>query len=384
MDPRLFSPRSPGRLVDATDALGRRGKAFVPSPLPPVMELGGRELRLALSAADQELARLDALAQQIDRPDLLFGIHLRREAVLSSAIEGTHTSLADLARYEATRRQQSDDDPTVENYVRALKFGLTRVQEIPVGNRLFCELHEILMEHSDHRRTTPGRVRDCIVFIGEGTFEGARFVPPPDIFVGELVDNLTDYLVNENEAALVKLAIAHYQFEAIHPFRDGNGRIGRLLISLWLNREGILRSPTLFLSAFFEKNKQQYYDALLRVSTDGDWAVWIGFFLRAVATQSRDANIRTQHLLALREQYKRRLAGPRATMGPSHLVDALFDIPVVTVPGVAKLLGVTYAAAKSTIQKLVTAGILTGPDREATGVGFYYAGELIDAIERDL
>jgi Fic family protein len=320
------------------------------------------------------------MAGHIERPELLFGIHLRREAVLSSAIEGTHTTLAGLVRFEVTRHQSSDDDPEVESYVRALEFGLKRVEELPIGNRLFCELHEMLMEHSDHDKTTPGRMRDCTVFIGEGSFEGARFVPPPELFVPGLMDNLARYLATEEEAALIKLAVAHYQFESIHPFRDGNGRIGRLLISLWLRKQRILSTPTLFLSAFFEKNKHQYYDALLKVSTEAAWEPWILFFLKGVAEQSRDSNLRTQKLIALREDYKNRLAGPRASTGPPKLVDELFAIPAITVPSAARLLGVTYAAAKASVRKLVDAGILSEPEQHS-GVGYYFAWELIDLIE---
>lgn len=379
MDGSIFTPNAPGILVDATDALGRKGRAFVPNPLPP-KELSSKALRLALSEADQEIARLDGMGRQIERPELLFGIPLRNEAVLSSAIEGTHTTLADLVRYEATRRPRSGDDLQVESYVKALEYGRRRVQEIPTGSRLFCELHEILMEHSDRKRTTPGHVRDCMVFIGKGTFEESRFVPPPSMFVGELIDNLARYLSDEDEAALIKLAVAHYQFETIHPFRDGNGRIGRLLIALWLHQQNILTTPTLFLSAYFEKNRNAYYDALLKVSTDGAWEAWLIYFLRGVTAQSRDTCLRTKKLIELRDEYKRRLTGPRASTGPSKLVDDLFAIPAISVPSAARILGVTYAAAKATVAKLVEAKILSAPEK-VHGVSFYYAEELIELIE---
>lgn len=379
-----FLPSSPGKLVEALDARGQRGKAYVPGFLPPKLKWSA-EMRLAQSAADQELARLDGIARQIDRPELLFANYLKREAVLSSAIEGTHTTFEDLVLFEASRQHRTNDDRHVENYVKALNYGRERVKEIPLGKRFFCELHKVLMQATDHERTTPGKTRDCLVFVGDPSFQSARFVPPPELFVDELLENLSNYIDDkEVEVPLVKLAVAHYQFEAIHPFRDGNGRVGRLLIVLWLYRKNILKAPMLYISAYFERNKGEYYDRLLNVSTNGSWDDWVVFFLRGVAEQSRDAWRRTQKLSDLRGQYKRRLNGPRVSASLYRLVDNLFDFPVISVPIAAEALGVTYAAAKSSVQKLIDIGILVAEPKQYGGTGYYIAGELLSLVNKNL
>ena len=181
-----------------------------------------------------------------------------------------------------------------------------------------ASLHEALLRNTNQDEKRPGCIRDCQVFIGRPTFDGARFVPPPHVFIDGILDNLSDYLEHARELK--------------HPFRDGNGRVGRLMISLWLHRQAVLTAPLLYLSAYFERRKSEYYDALLSVSADGTWSAWVQFFLRGVATQSRDAWRRIQRLEALREEYKRRLHGPRATVGPQQLVDQLFSVPAMSIP----------------------------------------------------
>jgi len=381
MDPSQFHAGYPGSLVEATDAWGNAGHAFVPEALPPTLNLGTRDLRLALSGADQALSRLEGIARQIERPDLLFRNYLRREAVLSSKIEGTHTTLVDLILYEATNvAQAGSDNEVVGNYLAAFDYGRTRCEEIAVGRVLFCELHKILMRGEDERNTTPGRFRDCLVVIGTPPMATARFVPPPDIFINELLENLETYLSGEAETALIKLAIAHYQFETVHPFRDGNGRLGRLLISLWLQKEQILTEPMLYLSAFFEQKQAEYYDRLLRVSTHGEWNEWILFFLEGVRTQSIDAAFRTQRLVELRRAYHERLTGPRVTQNIHRIVDELFKIPATSVPIARDFLGITYPAAKALIERLVSNRILSSESVTISGTAFFVAGELLDAL----
>lgn len=386
MDRQSFTSHAPGELVEASDPRGNRGPAFVPAMLPPSIEtsLGDRELRLALSKAAHELSNLNGMARQIDRPELLLEGYLRNEAVLSSAIEGTHTSLADLALFEASHLQRSKDDAHVSNYVEAFKYGRERVADLRIGRTIFGELHQILMRAADPAKTNPGRFRDRVVFVGHPTFEGARFVPPPETFVPELLDDLERYLEHDEEAPLIKIAIAHYQFETIHPYLDGNGRIGRLLISLWLQRAGILTSPMLYLSAYFERHRQAYYDALLNVSTRGEWREWILFFLRGVAIQSRDAARRTDALVALREEYKRRVAGKRVSQGVARLIDELFRFPVLSVPSAMTVLGVTKKSARETLQRLIGAGILDPKPVKIRNTHFFLAGELIDLTTKPL
>jgi Fic family protein len=385
MDPSQFQPPIPGRLVETTDALGNAGHAFVPDPIPPNLDLGSKTIRLALSQADQALARLDGIAHQIERPDLLFRNYLRREAVLSSKIEGTHTTLADLVLYEAAHvAAPGGDNEVVANYLAAFDYGRARCAEIPVGRRLCSEMHEILMRGEDARATKPGQIRDCLVVIGTPPLSAARFVPPPALFVNELSENLEAYLREETEAALIKLAVAHYQFEAIHPFRDGNGRLGRLLISLWLQKERILTEPMLYLSAYFEQNQNEYYDRLLRVSTHGEWTEWILFFLRGVETQSIDAALRTQRLVELRRTYHHRLTGPRVPQNLHRLVDELFKIPAISIPMARDFLGITYPAAKALIDRLVAAEILSPNSIVIRGTAYYVAGGLLNSLNEQV
>jgi len=238
----------------------------LPDLLPPAHEFTSREVRLALSEADQALARLDGIARQIAQPESLFDSYLRREALLSSKIEGTHTTIARLALFQIAGRgsEERDDAEEVANYMKAFQYGRSRCGETPMGFGLYSELHELLMAAQDPRRVTPGRFRDCMVVIGKPPLVDARFVPPPAHFVREMMENLDQYLAKKDEPGLIKVAVGHYQFETIHPFRDGNGRIGRLMILLALQRDQILTAPMLYLSAYFEKHQQTYYDCWRR------------------------------------------------------------------------------------------------------------------------
>lgn len=384
MTPEQFTEAAPGRLVEATDALGNRGHAFVPASLPPARDFGARQLRLALSEADQALARLGGMAREIERPDLLFRNFLRREAVLSSKIEGTHTTLADLIIFEAANSAEPEkrkDDEIVANYLAAFDYGRDRCGDLPIGRRLLSEMHEILMRGADAREKTPGVIRDCLVVIGKPPLQNARFVPPPELFVPELLENLDVYLQDYKEPLLLKLAVAHYQFETIHPFRDGNGRLGRLLIALALERAGVLTGPLLYLSVYLESHRDEYYDLLLDVSTQGHWEEWIEFFLRGVRTQAVDATARTSRLSDLRKRYHERLTGPRTTQNVHRLIDALFQIPAISVPIARDLLGVKYPSAKALIDRLVEAGILDAETIVVSGTSFYVANNIIHAIE---
>ncbi len=382
MDPSQFKAPFPGTLVAVIDTVGVPGHAYVPLPLPPKeIALGRADFRLALSDADQQIARLDALAGQLEKPEDLFHAYLRREAQLSSAIEGTHTTLAGLALAEASQKAQTADEREVLDYVAALDYGRTRVAETSVGAILFNELHAILMRNADPR-VQPGRFRDCLVVLGRD-LATARFVPPPEYEVEHLVSNLQQYLRTEREAALIKLAIAHYQFETIHPYRDGNGRLGRMMISLWLQEQRILNAPVLYISAYFERHQDEYYDALFKVSTSGEWEEWILFFLRGVAEQSRDAAQRMHRLVDLRSEYRRRVSGPRTSHGLIQLIDDLFINPACSVPGARRILNVSYNAARESIRKLEQAGILE-PSSAKTGKNYWIASEIIRTFEEPL
>jgi Fic family protein len=276
--------------------------------------------------------------------------------------------LPDLVLFEGAQVEQptAPDVREVSNYVRALEHGLARLSDLPLSLRLIREMHAILMEGVRGGHATPGEFRRSQNWIGwpGSTLATATYVPPP---VPEMLDALND-LENYLDAAgdyppLVRMAVAHYQFEAIHPFVDGNGRIGRLLISLLLCQDQLLPQPVLYLSAFFEHHCQRYYELLLGVSREGKWKEWLDYFLTGVAEQSRDAIWRAGKLLDLWREYREWLAKNRSAGLLMQLIDALFEMPVITIPRAAKLLGITHRAATLNVDKLVAAGILT----EVTG-----------------
>ena len=354
--------------------------AFAPNPLPPPLELDTRLARV-LSGADRALGELAGLGRAMPNPHLLIGPFLRREAVLSSRIEGTQADLADLYAYEAGQFSPAErrsgaseaDVREVLNYVRALEYGLERVAELPVSLRLLRELHERLMAGVRGDQATPGEFRRSQNWIGRPgcTLNDAEYVPPPVAEMNTALDLFEKYLyTDDGYPPLVRLAFIHYQFEAIHPFLDGNGRIGRLLISLLLVNWDLLSLPLLYLSAYFEQHRQEYYDLLLAVSQRGAWREWLAFFLAGVEEQARDANARAKRLQDLQLEWRRRLTQARASALLPRLADALFDSPVITIPQAQRILQVTYHSAQHNVEKLVEAGILTPHSESAAGKTF--------------
>jgi Fic family protein len=342
--------------------------AFVPNLLPPQIEFD-RSLVSVLSEADRALGELAGLGRTLPNPNLLIRPFMRREAVLSSRIEGTQADVADLYAYEAKQlalplnpsAATDSDVREVFNYVRALEYGLERLSTLPVSLRLIREVHDILMKGVRGEFATPGEFRRTQNWIGRPgcTLEDATYVPPPVAEMQEALGDLEKYLYADDPLPpLIRLALIHYQFEAIHPFIDGNGRIGRLLISLLLINWNLQPVPLLYLSAYFERQRDAYYDHLLGVSEHGNWKAWLEFFLRGVAIQSRDAIARARQIQDLQSQWREQLTQTRASALLLRLVDSLFDTPMLTVPQAQKLLGVTYRSAGQNIQKLVKAGIL--------------------------
>ena len=300
-------------------------------------------------------------------PHLLMRPFVHREAVLSSQIEGTHATLSDLFLFEQAEaiEKQVPDVREVANYVRALEYGVERLKVHPLGLGLIRELHQVLMTGVRGGERTAGAFRQIRVFIGAThRIEEARYVPPPPLLVQPAMEALERYLQAPSDLApLVRLAIVHYQFEAIHPFEDGNGRFGRLLITLMLCAERLLPMPMLYLSAFFERHRPEYYRRLLEVSQRGAWGEWIGFFLRGVETEAKDAVDRAAKLMELRREYHARLQTARAPALALKLVDALFSNPAMTMRGVSEVLGITPAAAQKHIDRLLGMGLLS----EVTG-----------------
>jgi Fic family protein len=326
-------------------------------------------------------------------PHLLIGPFIRREAVLSSRIEGTRADVTDLYAYQAGQLSLPGMAPAppeadvreVHNYVRALEYGLERLETLPVSLRLIREIHRLLLEGVRGERATPGEFRDRQNWLGLGdsTLEDATFVPPPVPQMQEALYALEAYLHSDGEyPPLVRLAMMHYQFEAIHPFIDGNGRVGRLLISLMLVRWGLLPQPLLYLSAFFFRHRQDYYDLLMAVSERGAWAEWVSFFLTGVAEQSEDAVIRARRLQDLRADWHDRLTEARASALLLQLADHIFDSPVITIPQAEKVLGVTYHTAQRHVERLVDADILHQAGDADYGRTFV-AGEILDVIGAD-
>lgn len=383
MDPADFTVHSPGRLV----AIPADGHAFIPAPLPDSVPLDDGTIR-SLAEASQAIGLLQGLVQSLPSPQLLVRPFVRREAELSSRIEGTYANQEELVLFELDR-QTAEDKPDVRevwNYVSAFEYGLKRLKELPVCLRLIRELHEKLMHGVRGSDRRPGEFRKIQNYIGRHgePIIRARYVPPP---VGELAGSLDAFEralhAETTQPFLVRLALIHYQFEAIHPFEDGNGRIGRLLLPLLLIERGILSHPLLQLSAYFEQHRTEYYDHLLRISQTGDWKPWIHYFLRAVREESEEAVRRTQAILDLRNSYRAKMESVGASAQALRIVDDLFVTPAVTISGVAKRLKASYPTAELLVRKLVKAGILKSDNiRRRNRV--FRATEILKLVQMDL
>lgn len=377
-----FAADAPGIVVN--DLSGNL--TFIPNPLPPNFNLDRKTIELALQA-ERAVGELAGIGRRLLNPDLLINPFLRREAVLSSRIEGTHADVEQLVLFEV---EPSDDLATsdvqeVDNYSRAMRYGLSRLKMTNVSLQLIREMHAVLLGGVRGEDKQPGEFRTRQNWIGYESRDiaKARYVPPSVQHMTDALNDLEGYITNEDNALfLIKLALIHYQFEAIHPFLDGNGRIGRLLITLLLCERGYLPSPLLYLSAYFEHHREEYLDHLWSVSQKGAWVEWIDFFLRGVAEQSRDAVLRAQQLQDLQREYQHRIRTLRSSITLTHLVDQLFITPAVTATRAATLLGVTYVSAQKNIEKLVELGIL----REVTGRQWkriYLAPEVVAIITAD-
>ncbi|MFN8234120.1 MAG: Fic family protein [Actinomycetota bacterium] len=378
MDPGDFAEAQRSHVIRApTDHW-----AFVPPPLPPDLDLD-LELIGALSAADRAIGELGGVGRWLPEPHLLIRPFLRREAVLSSKIEGTEATLTDLVLFEADA--PTPDHPDVRevfNYVRALEHATAPGRSLPLSLRLIREMHRTLMTGVRGGYATPGEFRRSQNWIGPPgcVLNDATYVPPPVEQMHACLDAFERYLHESSDIPpLLRVALIHYQFEAIHPFLDGNGRVGRLLISLLLIEWGLLPKPLLYLSAYFEANRSEYYDRLLAVSRAGDWLGWARFFLNGVADGSADVIDRARRLQALREEYHRRLQVTRASALLLKLVDHLFAQPAIRIAMAEEVLGVTFRAASLNVGKLVDAGILqeiTGRERNRVFVAHEILGLL--------
>jgi Fic family protein len=344
---------------------GRHGYvAYFPHPLPRLLPISPENL-LRIADAEAALGRLAGAGRLLPDPHLLVQPYLRREAVASTRIEGTQATLVEVFDAEAGDEPLGADVEEVVNYVRAMELGLRRLETLPLNTRLIREMHSVLLAGVRGRERQPGELRTTQNWIGPpgATIETATFVPPPP---GELAGLLSDLERFVHEAPqlppLVQAALIHYQFETIHPFLDGNGRIGRLLIVFFLVVRDRLPSPLLYLSPFFEARRHAYYDALQGVRQRGELDAWLRLFLDGVQTQANDALARAERLSDLRERYR---ASVQATTrgGANRLVDLVFEQPVVNSRTVERRLGLSRPAALNALRQLETLGIL-GPAAE--------------------
>jgi Fic family protein len=359
-----FTANAPGRLVTAPEG----HLAYVPNPLPPEFDLELSTVNL-LADAERALGELKGVGQRLPNPHLLINPFLRREAVLSSRIEGTTTGLQQLLLFETAPSDEPGDADVreVANYVAALELGFSLLERLPVSLRLIREIHERLMEGVRGQEQRPGEFRHIPNLIGHrgATPDTARFVPPPVKEMHEALHDLERYIGEHRDDLpfLIQLALVHYQFEVIHPFMDGNGRVGRLLIALQLRERAYLPQPLLYLSAYFEYHRDAYRDHLLAVSRSGTWTQWIDFFLQGVAEQSTDTVQRSYQLLDLLQRYQSWALAATRSGNLARLVELVFVRPVISIANVEEWLGVTQPAASRLVQQMVDRGIL----EEVTG-----------------
>lgn len=357
-------------IYEVTSAHGESVRAFVPSPLPPdpPLVLDG-VLQQAIETASLALGRLDSISVLLPDQALFLYSYVRKEAVLSSQIEGTQSSLSDLLRYELgdTPGVPFDDVTEVSNYVRALEHGRRRLEEddFPLSNRLIREIHGELLSHGRGSTKKPGEFRASQVWIG-GTRPGnATFVPPPHIAVPDCMAELERFLHAKEVPALIRAGLAHVQFETIHPFLDGNGRVGRLLITLQLHQAAMLREPLLYLSLYFKKHRSTYYDLLNHVRRTGDWEKWLMFFLTGVRITAENAVTtygRLSEMFALdRDTIAQQGRGRAGSILRVH--EALKEKPILSLPKICERTNLSFPTASTAMEWLVKREIA----REITG-----------------
>ena len=379
MNPDDFRSPAAGKVI-----MTRFGyHAFIPAPLPPNIQYD-HDLVLALSRADTALGELSGFGSLLPNPHLLINPYIRREAVLSSRIEGTKADLSDLWLDEVEggiADRDVADIHEVRNYISALEYGIQQLNELPLSKRLTRDIHARLLQGVRGEQSTPGEFRRTQNLIGHpgSSLANAQYVPPPPEEMLVALDNWEAFLHDrENIPDLIQCAIMHEQFEAIHPFLDGNGRVGRLLITLFLIERGRLSQPLLYLSQYFEGRRQEYYSALQCVRTDGDWIGWLRYFLEGIILTARQAHHQAGELMNLREKFRLQLRDkPKAVA----LLDEFFINPYITVARAAELLQVSHPTARQTIEYLQQNGLL----EEITGRSWgrvYLARPILIALEQ--
>lgn len=356
--------------------------AFTPKPLPPTINFD-QKLALAISKAERTVGKLSGVGLQLLNPNLLIMPYLRKEALSSSRIEGTRISLSDLLLSEAKgAEEQMPDALEVANYIRAVNFALEKIKDEPIDLELIKEIHRILMQGVRGKDRSPGQYRQIQNWIGPPNckVQEANFVPPGPKEIIPLMESMINYL-NQDDGMplLLKCALMHYQFETIHPFSDGNGRIGRALITLYLCKKKIIIKPLLYISGYFESHKREYSSLLLKTNKDGKFEEWIFFFLEALMIQSEDALQRAIKIQELREEYRKKTQRQSQSNNLLKLIDELFKNPYVRITTIETLLSVTYPTAKRLVETLVTLDILK-PNDSSQRNKIYFAHEIFDII----
>ncbi|MDR2615889.1 MAG: Fic family protein [Oscillospiraceae bacterium] len=355
-------------------------KSFAPSPLPPNPPIApqGDMLKL-LVEANKQLAALDGLSSYIPNINLFVSMYVRKEALMSSQIEGTQATLEDVLDPlldENANRSAAD----VVNYVRATEYAVARLKELPLCNRLIKETHAVLMEGVRGQEKNPGEFRRSQNWIGGagGTLKNARYIPPNVEDMTEAMDALEKYINSDDGLdALLRAALIHYQFETIHPFLDGNGRVGRLLITLFLMEKGALTAPALYISYFLKKNRMEYYDRMTEVREKGDYEQWVNFFLRAVLESAEDAADKIKKLSALRARSLEIVgAMGRGAKTASLLLEYLEASPIIEIRRTAAALGLAFNTASAAVRRLCDAGILIQSSGERRNRVFSYEAYL--------
>lgn len=345
-------------------------RAFIPAPLPPEPPIAmDKELTRLLSEADHALGRLDGVTSILPNPDLFVSMYVRHEAVLSSQIEGTQSTLEDVLQFEidAKGQEHPKDVEEVVNYVRSMNYGLKRLDALPLSLRLIREIHDKLLQGVRGANRTPGEFRRSQNWIGPAncTLATATFVPPPVHDMQEALANLEKFLNDEKSyPTLIQCGLAHAQFETIHPFLDGNGRVGRLLITFLLCQRGILKFPLLYLSHYLKFHRAEYYDRLMAIRNDGNWEGWLKFFLKGVCEVSRSATETARKILELRQKHQTLIRDKAANQtNAALLLDYLFEQPIVNVRLVEQHVKCAFVTADKLLRQFEELGIV----KEVTG-----------------
>lgn len=375
-----------GQYISSTVA-GASFRAFVPSPLPPepALQIHG-ELAGLLDRANLALGRLDAYSGLLPGPNLLLYSYVRKEAVLSSQIEGTQSSLSDLMLFELDELPgvPFDDVVEVSNYVAALDHGIERLRAgFPISNRLMREMHEKLLSRGRGQHSAPGEFRRSQNWIGGKGPADAHFVPPPPHQVEPAMGELERFLHNDpvRTPTLIKAALAHVQFETIHPFLDGNGRVGRLLITLLLCSEGVLKEPLLYLSLYFKSHRARYYELLDRVRTEGDWEAWLTFFAEGVESTATEAVAAVQRLHALAHSDRQAIQDlGRLASSALRVHEALLARPLNNIARIAEATGLSVPAVTKALGSLITLGLVNETTGRKRGRVFAYTPYLAELM----